>query len=204
MIDALLVAASKALVGAYPRWIGCRPEPRQRIYFANHASHLDTVALWSALPPALRRRTRPVAARDYWGKGWLRRLIAGRGLDAVLIDRHREQAGEDPLAPLYEALERGDSLILFPEGTRNPDPELLPFRQGLYHLAARFPQVEPVAVYLDNARRSLPKGSLLPVPLICTVRFGAPLPLQPGEDKAAFLQRAREAVQALAPPAGTP
>ena len=58
MIDALLVAASKALVGAYPRWIGCRPEPRQRIYFANHASHLDTVALWSALPPALWTRPR--------------------------------------------------------------------------------------------------------------------------------------------------
>ena len=199
MIDLLLVAASKALVGAYPRWIGCRPEPRQRIYFANHASHLDTVALWSALPPTLRRRTRPVAARDYWGRGAVRGLIAGSGLGAVLIDRQREQAGQDPLAPLYAALERGDSLILFPEGTRNPEPELLPFRSGLYHLAARFPHVEPVAVYLDNARRSMPKGSLLPVPLICSVRFGAPLPLQPGEEKASYLQRARDAVQALAP-----
>jgi len=199
VIDALLVAASKALVGAYPRWIGCAPEPRQRIYFANHASHLDTVALWSALPPALRRQTRPVAARDYWGKGALRRLVAGRGLNAVLIDRNREQPGADPLAPLREALERGDSLILFPEGTRNPEPELLPFRAGLYHLVAQYPQVEPVAVHLDNARRSMPKGSLLPVPLICTVRFGAPLPLLPGEDKAGYLERAREAVRALAP-----
>lgn len=199
MIDALLVAASKALVGAYPRWIGCAPEPRQRIYFANHASHLDTVALWSALPPALRRQTRPVAARDYWGKGALRRLVAGRGLNAVLIDRNREQPGIDPLAPLREALDGGDSLVIFPEGTRNPEPELLPFRAGLYHLAAQYPQVEPVAVYLDNARRSMPKGSLLPVPLICTVRFGAPLPLLPGEDKAGYLERAREAVRALAP-----
>lgn len=201
MIDRALVAISKALLGAYPRWIGCAPEPRQRIYFANHASHLDTIALWAALPPPLRRRTRPVAARDYWGTGAIRRLIAHRGLDAVLIDRNREQPGQDPLAPLHEALAQGDSLILFPEGTRNPEPELLPFRAGLFHLVAQHPHVEPVAVYLDNARRSMPKGSLLPVPLICTVRFGAPLPLQAGEQKNDYLQRAREAVQALAPAA---
>jgi 1-acyl-sn-glycerol-3-phosphate acyltransferase len=200
VIDQALVAISKALVGAYPRWIGCAPDPqRQRIYFANHASHLDTVALWSALPPSLRRHTRPVAARDYWDRGLVRRAIASRGLGAVLIDRQRTQPHQDPLQPLYTALDRGDSLILFPEGTRNPEPELLPFRAGLYHLVARYPQVEPVAVYLDNARRSMPKGSLLPVPLICTVRFGAPVQLLAGEDKASYLERARAAVQSLAP-----
>ncbi len=199
MISRLLAAVSKALIGAYPRWIGSQPEPRQRIYFANHASHLDTVALWSALPPFLRRKTRPVAARDYWGDGGLKGLIAGPGLNVVLIDRQREQADADPLQPLYDALDAGESLILFPEGTRNPEPEMLPFKSGLYHLAQRHPQIELIPVYLDNARRSMPKGSLLPVPLICTVRFGAPLAARPGEDKAGFLQRAREAVQALAP-----
>ncbi|HEY1033683.1 MAG TPA: lysophospholipid acyltransferase family protein [Pseudoxanthomonas sp.] len=199
MISGLLAAVSKALIGAYPRWIGSQPEPRQRIYFANHASHLDTVALWSALPPALRRTTRPVAARDYWGGGGLKGLIAGPGLNVVLIDRQRTDPDADPLQPLCEALDAGASLILFPEGTRNREATLLPFKSGLYHLAQRHPQVELVPVYLDNARRSMPKGSLLPVPLICTVRFGAPLAAQPGEDKAGFLQRARDAVQALAP-----
>ena len=139
-----------------------------------------------------------MAAKDYWGGG-LRAVIAHRGLNAVLIERQRKSPGEDPLAPLHAALAQGDSLILFPEGTRNPGEQPGPFKSGLYHLALAHPEVEPVAVYLDNARRSLPKGSLLPVPLICTVRFGAPLAAEQGEDKAGFLQRARDAVQALAP-----
>lgn len=199
IVDRLLVTASKALFGAYPRWLGCRPDPIQRIYFANHSSHIDTVAVWSALPRALRKQTRPVAARDYWGGGGIKGLIADQGLNVVLIDRQSGHAEGDPLEPLYDALDAGESLILFPEGTRNLEPGLLPFKSGLYHLARRYPGVELVAVYLDNARRSMPKGSLLPVPLICTVRFGQTLQLRAGEDKSAFLERARAAVEALAP-----
>lgn len=198
MLARVLVGIVRLLVGAYPRWLGSSPSPAQRIYFANHASHLDTLTLWAALPPPLRARTRPVAARDYWGGGGLKALIAGRGLNVVLIERQRERVEGDPLQPLYDALDAGDSLILFPEGTRNGDALPGPFKSGLYHLAQRYPRLELIAVYLDNARRCLPKGSWLPVPLICTARFGAPIALQPGEDKAAFLERARAAVAALA------
>lgn len=197
MLARVLVGVVRLLVGAYPRWLGSSPSPAQRIYFANHASHLDTLTLWAALPPPLRARTRPVAARDYWGGGGLKALIAG-GLNVVLIERQRERVEGDPLQPLYDALDAGDSLILFPEGTRNGDALPGPFKSGLYHLAQRYPRLELIAVYLDNARRCLPKGSWLPVPLICTARFGAPVALQPGEDKAAFLERARAAVAALA------
>lgn len=196
MISRILVLLAKLLVGATPRWIGVTPEPRQRIYFANHGSHLDTVTLWAALPPHLRRRTRPVAAKDYWGGG-VRALIAHRGLNAVLIERQREKVDGDPLAPLHEALEAGDSLIIFPEGTRNPGETPGPFKSGLYHLARAHPGVEPVAAYLDNARRSLPKGSLLPVPLICTARFGSVVKPEAGELKDDYLARARAAVMAL-------
>ncbi|MEZ5543586.1 MAG: lysophospholipid acyltransferase family protein [Lysobacteraceae bacterium] len=194
-----LVLLAKLLFGAYPRWIGVTPEPRQRIYFANHGSHLDTVTLWAALPPHLRRQTRPVAAKDYWGGG-VRAVIAHRGLNAVLIERQRQhpKTADDPLAPLHEALNAGDSLIIFPEGTRNPGELPGPFKSGLYHLALAHPDVEPVAVYLDNARRSLPKGSLLPVPLICTARFGPVVKPAAGESRDDYLQRARTAVMSLA------
>jgi 1-acyl-sn-glycerol-3-phosphate acyltransferase len=198
VIARLLVAIVKLLVGAHPRWLGSGPSSRQRIYFANHGSHLDTLTLWAALPAELRRRTRPVAARDYWGGGGLKGLIAGRGLNAVLIDRQRSDVDADPLAPLDAALAAGDSLILFPEGTRRDDPLPGPFKSGLYHLAQRHPQVELVPVYLDNARRSLPKGSLVPVPLICTARFGPAIVLLPDESKDVFLQHARAALEALA------
>lgn len=197
MFSRLLVFFVQLFLGAYPRWVGSQPAETQRIYFANHSSHLDTLALWSALPPRLRKRTRPVAARDYWGSG-IRHLIARHGFNAVLIERNRERCEGDPLQPLYDALQAGDSLILFPEGTRNSEALPLPFKSGLFHLAQRFPRVELIAVHLDNARRSMPKGSLLPVPLICTVRFGPALTRIEAETKEDFLTRAREAVVTLA------
>jgi 1-acyl-sn-glycerol-3-phosphate acyltransferase len=197
-LSTLLVVAVRALLGATPRWQGSEPTIAQRIYFANHTSHVDTVALWSALPPALRARTRPVAAADYWGADAVRRYIALRGLNAVLINRERKDPNLDPLHPLYDALGEGQSLILFPEGTRGA--EALPgrFKSGLFHLAERFRDVELIPVYLDNIHRSMPKGSMFPVPLICTVRFGAPLERRSGEGKEAFLERARNAVIGLA------
>lgn len=197
MLPRLLAASARVFIGAYPRWQGSQPLPSQRIYFANHTSHLDTVALWAALPHSLRARTRPVAARDYWGQG-LHSILALRGFNAVLIDRHRSHVDSDPLQPLYEALDQGDSLILFPEGTRHHGPLPQPFKAGLFHLAQRYPEVELIAVYLDNARRSLPKGSVVPLPLICTARFGQAIGLQPGETRQDFLERARAAVEGMA------
>jgi 1-acyl-sn-glycerol-3-phosphate acyltransferase len=189
----LFIGLVKFLVGAFPRWIGCAPEPRQRIYFANHTSHIDTVAIWAALPIRLRDTTHPVAAKDYWGAG-IRRYLATRALRAVLIDRSRSDPNANPLAPLIEVLQRGESLIIFPEGTRGSSAVPAAFKSGLYHLAAQFPHVQLVPVYLENLHRSLPKGAPLPIPMTCTVRFGAPVALAAGEAKEAFLARAREEV----------
>ncbi|WP_111640683.1 lysophospholipid acyltransferase family protein [Marinimicrobium alkaliphilum] len=192
-----LVFLVRLLMGATPRWLGCEPHPRQRIYFANHTSHIDTLAIWSALPPALRKHTHAVAAADYWGKTALRRSIALKGLNAVLVERQPGQGG-NPLTPLIDTLKQGDSLIIFPEGTRRPQRLPGEFKSGLFRLAQQFPDAELIPVYLENLHRCMPKGALLPVPLICTVRFGEPLGRLPEEHKDAFLARARQAVEELA------
>jgi 1-acyl-sn-glycerol-3-phosphate acyltransferase len=193
----LLTGAAKLLVGAFPRWLGCAPEPTQRIYFANHTSHIDTVAIWAALPIRLRNTTHPVAAKDYWGGG-VRRYIATKMLRAVLIDRSRSDPNANPLAPLIEMLQLGESLIIFPEGTRGASAVPGPFKSGLYHLATQFPKAQLVPVYLENLHRALPKGAVLPIPMTCTVRFGAPMALAADETKEAFLERARGEVVKLA------
>jgi 1-acyl-sn-glycerol-3-phosphate acyltransferase len=193
----VLTGIARLLVGAFPRWSGCQPEPTQRIYFANHTSHIDTIAIWAALPIRLRYITHPVAAKDYWGGG-LRRYIATKALRAVLIDRSRSDPNANPLTPLIETLQIGESLIIFPEGTRGTSAVPGPFKSGLYHLASQFPQVQLVPVYLDNLHRSLPKRAVLPIPMTCTVRFGAPMTLAPAETKEAFLERARGEVIKLA------
>jgi 1-acyl-sn-glycerol-3-phosphate acyltransferase len=198
LVSPLLVGLTRALVGAHARWVGLGPGSEQRIYFANHSSHIDTLAIWAALPPSLRAHTRAVAARDYWGKGGIRSFIARRGFNAVFIERQAQHREGDPLLPLYAALDSGDSLIIFPEGTRGGTALPGPFRSGLFHLAQRFPAVQLVPVYLENLHRAMPKGAHLPVPLICTARFGAALPRIPEEPKDAFLERARQAVVALA------
>ncbi len=179
-------------------WQGIEPVPRQRVYFANHTSNGDFVLLWTALPTPLRRHTRPVAALDYWLTSPLRAFIGREVFNAVLIDRRPEARTEDPVAQMVAALDQGSSLIIFPEGQRNSsDADLLPFKSGLYHLAKSRPDVDLVPVWIANLNRVMPKGEIIPVPLICTLTFGAPLHIQPEESKDAFLARATQALLAL-------
>jgi len=201
VIDLVLIGLTRFLVGAHCRWTGSAPEERQRIYFANHASHLDTLLLWSALPKHLRAITHPAAAADYWGQGAVKRYIAQKGLNAVLVDRSGSSAPGTALEPLRQVLAEGHSLILFPEGTRSANRLPGPFKSGLYRLAKEFPDAELIPVYLDNPARAMPKGALLPLPIICSAHFGLALARVENEEKEAFLLRAQAAVSALAPPA---
>lgn len=196
---ATLAAVVKILAGSSVRWVGCGPDSRQRIYFANHTSHLDVLILWAALRPAVRALTRPVAARDYWTADAPRRYLAQKVFHALLIDRQRVSLHDrNPLEPLIAALDDGrSSLILFPEGTRGSGAEAQPFKAGLYHLAKHCPHAELVPAYIENMNRILPKGELLPVPLLGSLKFGTPLRIEPAEAKADFLNRARAAVNDL-------
>ena len=202
LAGSVILAAARAVTGVRAFWTGLAPTPGQRIYYANHASHLDFLLVWVCLPPALRGAVRPVAGADYWLASPLKRFVGRDVFDAVLIDRDRSGALTAPVERMSEALSDGSSLIVFPEGTRNiGDEPLLPFNTGLFHLSPARPDVDCVPVWIANLNRVMPKGEILPVPLVCTVTFGAPLRAQPGEEKADFLARARAALLALAPSA---
>lgn len=199
----VIVKGASLITGLRSLWNRSAPMAHQTIYFANHTSHGDFVLLWAALPPDLRTLTRPVAGQDYWDQSALRRFIGRDVFNALMIRRDAGTSsvdGSSPLAQMGEALTAGDSLIIFPEGTRNVGDEvLLPFKSGVYHLAQSFGHVRFVPVWIENLRRVLPKGAMLPVPLACNVRFGEPLALVPQEDKQQFLQRARQALLDLRP-----
>jgi 1-acyl-sn-glycerol-3-phosphate acyltransferase len=192
----MLAGVARLITGAQGHWYGAPPKAEQRIYFANHQSHFDWVLIWAALPSDLRTVTRPIAARDYWTSSTLKHWITREIFNAVYVSRERS-ADEDPLEPLMEALRHGDSLVIFPEGTRGHTGDPAAFKAGLYHLAQAFPEVQLIPAWIDNVQRVMPKGEVVPVPILCSVTFGAPLTLQAGEDKRAFLERARAAVIAL-------
>ena len=194
----LLAFIARLITGAQGHWKGCPPMAEQRIYFANHQSHLDWVLIWASLPQAMRATTRPIAARDYWTSGSFKHWITREVFNAVYVSRQRSD-DQDPLDPLIEALGNGDSLVLFPEGTRSNKGAPQAFKSGLFHLAEQFPQVQLIPAWIDNVQRVMPKGEVVPVPILCTVTFGAPISLAQGEDKRDFLERAREAVVALQP-----
>jgi 1-acyl-sn-glycerol-3-phosphate acyltransferase len=198
LMGMLLAFIARLVTGAQGHWKGCPPKAEQRIYFANHQSHLDWVLIWAALPRELRSRTRPIAARDYWTATQFKEWITTAVFNAVYVSRTRTE-DQDPLEPLVDALQHGDSLVIFPEGTRSHKGEPLAFKSGLYHLAEQFPTVQLIPTWIDNVQRVMPKGEVVPVPILCTVTFGAPLTLQAGEDKRVFLERARDAVLAAKP-----
>ena len=191
-----LAAVARLITGAQGHWYGAPPKAEQRIYFANHQSHFDWVLIWAALPRDLRSVTRPIAARDYWTSSKLKHWITREIFNAVYVSRQRSD-DEDPLEPLMEALRHGDSLVIFPEGTRGNKVDPATFKAGLFHLAEAFPEVQLIPAWIDNVQRVMPKGEVVPVPILCSVTFGKPLMLFPGEDKRSFLERARNAVMAL-------
>jgi 1-acyl-sn-glycerol-3-phosphate acyltransferase len=200
LIANLVTGLARLVTGVRGNWQGSLPNPRPRIYFANHRSHGDFVLIWTVLPRALRRSTRPVAAADYWARSGVRAFFGRSVFDAVLVEREAASRDKDPTLPLTAALDAGNSLILFPEGTRNTtEAPLLSFKSGLYRLARQRPDVELIPVWIDNLNRVMPKGEFIPVPLLCTVTFGAPIELGDKEGSLPFRERSRAALLALAP-----
>lgn len=209
LID-ILVGITKLLTGATPVWHNNTAEAgltRQRIYFANHTSNLDTIVIWACLPFKLRKITRPVAAKDYWNQPGIKQHIATQELNVVFVERNKEARTEDPLEPLRDALRQGQSLIVFPEGQRNK--EIVPgaFKSGIFRLHKEFPEVELVPIYLENVAKTFPRGAPVPLPIICRVHFGASFQFEQTDNpffdersqRVEFLKEARQKVIDLIP-----
>lgn len=169
------------------------------IVVANHNSHLDAAILLSAFPLRRLAQVHPVAAADYFGKTAWRRGVAMIWMNALPIER-TTAAGRDVLAPMIAALERGESLIFFPEGSRGEPGVIAPFRPGIGKLVKTVPGVLVVPVFLSGAERSLPRGESVPVPLGIDVNIGKPRTYSPLLDARDIAEEVQKDVEALAPP----
>lgn len=150
------------------------PESDPFVLVANHSSHLDTVSLLSLFPLRRLRHIRPVAAADYFERNWLVSLTVRTLFNILPIARKNITSENNPLRQMQSAVEQGDSLIIFPEGTRGGAEEMGQFRPGVGHLLEKVPNLPLVPAYLVNMGRSLPKGEYIPVPFFCEIRLGEP------------------------------
>lgn len=166
------------------------------IVVANHNSHLDTLTLMALMPCRALGSVRPVAAADHFSSG-IGGAVARHLLRAILI-RRTGRAGADVLDPVVAALDRGEILILFPEGSRGEAEVMAPFKRGIAHIVRRRPEVPVIPVHLHGMGRCLPRASALFVPFTCTAAVGAPAVLDglPLGDIAPRLQAAVAALGA--------
>ena len=190
MLRSTAVLLTRLITGVNPVWVDCSPESEcLRVYFANHGSHLDFATLWAALPRAARERTRPVAARDYWGRTPFSRS-GGRGCSTdCSLPARASPGGTIRFEQMAAAMHEGHSLILFPGRHAQLPTADGRVQAGALSSGEKVPEAELVPVYLQNLNRILPKGHLLPMPLISSVVFGPPIRLEPGETKRDFLPR---------------
>ena len=199
VVGSFICGFVQLITAAKVSWPSVGSSKQQRIYYANHRSHADVVLLWSSLPTHIRYQTKPVAGADYWLTNGLKRYLSKNVFGSVLIDRQKSEGAPNPVEQMIAALDKGDSLIIFPEGTRNLEEGVKSFKSGIFHLAQAHPDVEFIPVWLENMGRVMPKGAIVPVPLICTLSFGEPLYLKAEEGKEDFLRRARQALLDLEP-----
>ena len=193
----VLASAAQFLSGASSRWIDSQPDTCQRVYFANHTSHLDAIVLWSALPAEHPRRDAAGGGQGLLDQGRIRHYLATEVFNAMLIDRTEIKVHQSPVDLMIREIGQRYSLIVFPEGGRGDGLEIGEFKSGLYYLSKKRPDLELIPVYIDNMNRILPRGKVLPVPLLSCVTFGPPMWLESGESKNLFLHRARDAVRRL-------
>jgi len=172
------------------------PAKGPAILAANHNSHLDAMAMISLLPLQLLPRVRPVAAADYFLRNRVLAWFALNVVGIVPLNRQRQHIHDDLLAPVAAALDRGEILVFFPEGSRGEPEQLAEFKTGLARIAERRPDVPVIPVFTHGLGKALPKGEWMIVPFFVDIFVGAPLRF--GGDRAAYMEDYRAAMASLA------
>lgn len=164
----------KPLTGLKYKHTEVLKEAGQFIIIANHNSHIDTLALMSAMPAHKIKEVKPVAASDYFGKSKLRGFLTKAFTNALLIPRSYALRNQEknPFAIMIEAIKAGQSLIVYPEGSRGKANEMQEFKNGIGHILLKYPHVAYIPTYIENTGSVLPKDRIIPVPFNCKVVFG--------------------------------
>lgn len=169
---------------------------RPFILIANHTSHLDTLALLTALPLTVRLRLRVAAAADYFfncgWKSFLMQII----INAFPFSRKGDNK-QSSLDATVKLIQDGNNILLFPEGTRSPDGHLQPFKRGAGRLAINT-GTPIVPAYIGGAYAVMPKGANWPRRHPVTISFGSPLYFSPDSDPDQVAARLEQAVRELA------
>ena len=148
---------------------------KQFILIANHNSHMDTMAIMSAIPSRYIHKVHPIAARDFFGGSLFKKILMRYLVNATLIQRDRDDPNNDPIDSMHKMLKKSRSLILFPEGSRGIPGVMAKFKKGLGYLIQRNPEINVIPVYLDNVYKTLPRGKNLILPYNCSIKFGDPI-----------------------------
>lgn len=147
---------------------------KQFVIVSNHNSHIDTMALLSALSSSQLAKTHPVAAGDYFGQSKVRAFFTRFFVNAILIPRTVKKGEQNPIRVMSEILKKGDSLILFPEGSRGEPEKMQEFKKGIGLLMKMNPDVAYIPVFMKGMGKVLPRGERLLVPFDTYVCFGEP------------------------------
>ena len=147
---------------------------KQFILIANHNSHMDTMAIMSSIPSRYIHRVHPIAAADFFGGSKFKEKLMRYMVNATLIPRKRPESKEDidPIQVMSSLVEKGRSLIVYPEGSRGIPGVMTGFKKGIGHLINKNPHVDVIPVYLDGIHKTLPKGKNLILPYNCEIIFG--------------------------------
>ena len=162
------------ILGAQVRGRELLPAQGPAIIVANHNSHLDTLTILAMFPIRMLPRLRPVAAMDYFLKSRAMAWFATHIIGIIPLARTTRDHHAHPLEGCTRALDNGDILILFPEGSRGKPEVLAEFKRGVAHLSRARPDVPIHPMFMHGLGKALPKDSVILVPFNCDIVVGEP------------------------------